>query len=268
MSIPPPSLNVACRRARAWISRALDDDLDEASRLRLEQHVGTCPECERHREVLQQGRMLLRSSEAEPSENFEWKVQLGIQRALRERAAAAEDPSPSSRGFWRPAVASAAAVALLVVGAGQVVLPGGSGGDGAVSSPGTATLGTQVAVEAEPEPEPDLSGGVPGDPIEFDAVTQRYDFTNVGSIDDRFKSDSYSRPRGGARLDTSFPAPDLFREVMSDAVPRVRAPGFFVPMGHDDGLPVLNLRIYGSRLRPSSGPADSSGGVRGGLDPR
>ena len=265
MSIPRPSLNMACRRARTWISRSLDDDLDEGTLLRLEEHVGSCAECRRHREVLLQGRTLLRGSEAEPSENFEWKVQLGIQRALRERAAEASAPEERRGSFWRPAMASAAAVALLVVGAGQMMLqtPEPAPNGGAASVLGTSAPASRVA-----EATPDLSGGVPGVPIELDATGSNFGIRTVGSLGDRFKGDLYAPVRREGDPRSTFPTAELFREVMGGTMPRVGAPGFLLSTPRGDGVQVLNLRIYGSTLRPSAGARDSvaDGGTR--VDPR
>ena len=136
MSFLPASRSRDCRRARTWISRALDDDLGEAERVRLGEHIGVCSECRRHQDVLEQGRHWMRSAEAEPSENFEWKVQLGIQKALRERAAEATGAAivGESPSFWRPALASAVAMTVLVVGMGAWLLPGSGTGTGRRSS--------------------------------------------------------------------------------------------------------------------------------------
>lgn len=249
MSFERPSLNVACRRARTWISRSMDDDLDEASRLRLNDHIASCAECRRHQEVLAQGRTLLRGAEAEPSDNFEWKVQLGIQRALRERAAV--ELEPRTTGFWRPALSSAAAVALLVVGAGWFLLPehqSASSGGGILADP-------MPRIASSPVDEPDLSGAVPGTPIEIDATGSDFGIRTVGSFDERFRGDLYDpirRSPGSADVEA---VSELFREVVRGTMPGLRP----LPKGHpwpvhgrtvggSRGVQILNLQIHGSKM--------------------
>lgn len=112
-----------CRQAQRLISLALDEPLSEYDRSHLGQHLESCDACVHHRAVLLRGRELLSDGLAEPPENFEWKVQLGIQRALRAGAAAAELPVPRRR-FWLPVASSAAAVASVVIVAGALWLKG------------------------------------------------------------------------------------------------------------------------------------------------
>jgi len=201
MSFLPPSRSRDCRRARTWISRALDDDLGETERVRLGEHIGACPECRRHQEVLEQGRQWMLAAEAEPSENFEWKVQLGIQKALRERAAEATDTAIVGErwSFWRPAVASALAVTVLVVGMGAWLLPGdgtGTIGDGRdVEAPVGAT--SLVGARTVGEEEPDLSGAVRTNPFEIDVTDGDFGIRTVGGPG--FRDDLYAPVREGRR---------------------------------------------------------------------
>ena len=250
MKFHSPTRFAACQRARAWISRALDDDLDEATSLRLGEHVAGCTECRRHQEVLEQGRVMLRSAEAEPSENFEWKVQLGIQRALRERAAGDVVPTPNV-GFWRPAVASAAVVAVTVVGLGLAFLPGN--GPTNTTSP---TIGDPWA--ANGQIEPDLSGGVPAVPIEFDAISSNFGIRTVGgstATDVRFQGDLHEQVRDANRR---------VRPSVGSAIPGSDLPasGYWHP--HPWGrsttpdVQVLQLRYFGSRLPSATASGDSS----------
>lgn len=251
MSFASSSLNVACRRARTWISRSMDDDLDEASRLRLNEHIGSCAECRRHQEILLQGRAVLRGAEAEPSDNFEWKVQLGIQKALRERASAAEVDARRV-GFWRPAVASAAAVALLVIGAGQVLLPG----DEASSEQPDTTVGAARVVEAAPVATPDLSGGVPGTPIEVDATGSGFGIRTVGSFGDRFKGDLYDPMRSANPHPPTIPSPAAFRDMMRTSTPGFR-PVLDGAARSASGVQILNWQIRRARIPASATVGDS-----------
>lgn len=178
-----------CRKSREFVSLALDDLLDEADRLALTEHLGACPRCRRHEAVLLRGRQALRSVEPELSENFEWKVQLGIQKAMRERAASRYRlPEGTRRPFWRPALASAVAVAALVVLVGAPLLraPDGAPGSGSPSPlAGSAT--------------PDLSGAVRVSPLDIDVTRPGFGIRTVGTslpvLDPRLGSDSFEADR-------------------------------------------------------------------------
>jgi hypothetical protein len=241
-----------CSRARELVSLGLDDLLDEVQRIELTAHLGQCEDCLKHQEVLERGRAALQNVLAEPSENFEWKVQLGIQRALRERAAAAERPTGS---FWRPALASAAAVAALVVGLGSWWLPDGAVQPRSVSAPalGNAVpLGSSLVIDTEAaDVVPDLSGAIPGRVFEMDATRDGFGIRTVSrtSIDPRFAGDLYE-PMRDVR-DRSWlegaPAPGgtvLFRgHISTPWNPTARTWQI-----RSDGVQVLNLQLRGSTL--------------------
>jgi hypothetical protein len=114
-----------CHKAQEFISLSLDDAIGEYDRSQLSQHLESCAECADYQSILQRGTDVLRSAPlVSPSDNFEWKVQLGIQRALREGASAEAAPVRASR-LWLPAGLSAAASALLVIGLGWASLSTG-----------------------------------------------------------------------------------------------------------------------------------------------
>jgi hypothetical protein len=147
-----------CNNAHQLISIALDEPLSEYDRSGLERHLESCPACARHRALLLRGRELLGVGLVAPAENFEWKVQLGIQRALRAGAAAAELPR-SPRRFWLPAGASAIVVASLVVIAGTFWLRS----HGLEEVTPTRDV-AQIALHEETRPTvPNLEGAVPVD---------------------------------------------------------------------------------------------------------
>jgi hypothetical protein len=118
-----------CSDVRLLISTSMDETLAEYERAGLARHLASCADCVQYQSQLAQGHELLRSHLAAPAVNFEWKVQLKIQQALREAAARRE--SPPRQRFWLPVGASAlvvAAVVVLVGGAwilGRTSLPGG-----------------------------------------------------------------------------------------------------------------------------------------------
>lgn len=112
-----------CRAAKSLISRSFDEPIREYDRSRLEEHVQGCPDCATHVRVLERGRSLLQAAtQVAPSENFEWKVQLAIQKALRQKAHESLELTPR-RGFWQPLLLSTVGVASLVVVLGLLFLP-------------------------------------------------------------------------------------------------------------------------------------------------
>ena len=173
-----------CSKARELISDALDARLDERGGLDLSHHLDGCPDCRRHQEVLERGQSLLRQDTVEPSANFEWKVQLKIQQALREKAAV-DEPVGGWR-FWRPALASATGVAAVVLVFGALVLPQ-TQNDPASDRGETLPAATLLAAERGPaddiasavEAEPDLSGAVRGKPLRINAASGGFGIRTV-----------------------------------------------------------------------------------------
>lgn len=169
-----------CNKAREWISDSLDSRLDERKGLELSEHLADCPDCRTHQTVLEQGQAMLRQEMVEPSENFEWKVQLKIQQALRDKAVA-DEPLTGWR-FWRPALASAASVALLVVVAGGLLL---TRDDPTRPQPLRASpaadfaLSEPMAVEEGEMSEPDLSGAVRSQPLRVNAASGGFGIRTV-----------------------------------------------------------------------------------------
>jgi hypothetical protein len=168
-----------CSKARELISDSLDSRLDESRGLELSRHLDDCADCRTHESVLQAGQALLRQDLVEPSENFEWKVQLKIQQALRDKVVA-EEPLTGWR-FWRPALASASSVALVVVMAGAFLLSQDSD-PGSPSSPSPvadfAAPRNLALQEAQPA-EPDLSGAVRSQPLRVNAASGGFGIRTV-----------------------------------------------------------------------------------------
>lgn len=168
-----------CSKAREFISDALDARLDERTGLDLSLHLDDCPDCRTHQQVLTDGQALLRQEVVQPSENFDWKVQLKIQQALREKAAGPD--AVSGWAFWRPALASATAVALVVlVGGGLMLAPRWT--NSPVPSDASGTAGFAVARSA-PESgttaQPDLSGGVRRQPLRINTASGGFGIRTV-----------------------------------------------------------------------------------------
>lgn len=253
------SLNqLRCSRAREWVSLALDDQLDEAGRIQLASHLVECADCRQHQMVLEHGSTALRSNLAEPSENFEWRVQLGIQRALRDAAVGSQRASGS---FWRPALASAAGVAALVVGLGSFwlldanVAPGGSD---PVRSAAQRPAASVVASLPDDAAAPDLSGAVPGKVFEFDATRDGFGIRTVSrtTADPRFSGDLYETVRDGRRVGSVADAEGWIRLGAHEGIQwrRITSSG---PL-RGRSVQVLNLRLSGSTLPTVRSESDSS----------
>lgn len=87
-----------CRRAKGLIYDFIDGDIDDRSRVALEQHLRECKSCEDLSVGLTKSLDLLHQVEpVEPDENFTWKVRL---RLARERNALI-DPVLSQRSWAR-----------------------------------------------------------------------------------------------------------------------------------------------------------------------
>jgi len=105
-----------CSKAQVNISAVMDGELDQAARAELGQHLETCPDCVLYQQELEKCRVLLRESESAPSAQFEWKIQLGIAKALREHAS---HSSVEREGrFWLPAGVTAVVTAGLILAVG------------------------------------------------------------------------------------------------------------------------------------------------------
>lgn len=111
-----------CRKSQKDISRAIDGELSERERARLEKHLAACPECRSLSEDL--GRIVAGAARLEtptPSD----KVWSAIRAELvKGKAASVRIEAPRRQRFWlgAPALryAGAAALALLLIVAGVV----------------------------------------------------------------------------------------------------------------------------------------------------
>ncbi len=126
-----------CSKAQLLISAAMDGEITAPEGIALGEHLDACSDCRRYQEDLLGCHRLLQESELAPSAQFEWKVQLGIRKALRKEAARDEERAPGR--FWTPVGWTAALSASLVILLGLWLLPGGGGQDPA--GPGPASRG-------------------------------------------------------------------------------------------------------------------------------
>jgi anti-sigma factor RsiW len=106
-----------CRRAKTLIYDFIDGMIGDQDRVSLETHLGECPSCESMATSLSKSLDLLHAvPQVQPSDNFNWKVRLGIAQA---RNAVADD-AVTSRGWlraWNIRFALSAASTFVVVAA-------------------------------------------------------------------------------------------------------------------------------------------------------
>jgi hypothetical protein len=134
-----------CFNARKQINQEMDGLLPARKLRSLEEHVGRCNACAEYRADLETGRRLLRASTSEPSEAFEWTLQLKLNRALKEAAGNGvpwEEPSRGPAGWLRSFAFSSLGGVAVALAFAIWVLPQHAG----------APTGTQLADAASGEP--------------------------------------------------------------------------------------------------------------------
>ena len=124
-----------CSKAREFLSRHLDDSLPPVETGDLDRHLDDCRECRDYREDLRIGQRLLAATEPELPENFDWKLQLQLNRTLREAAGEAVLPwhedGPADRwsflrNFGTATAAGLAAVLSVAMFLGPQLMPQGA----------------------------------------------------------------------------------------------------------------------------------------------
>lgn len=147
-----------CNKAQAWLSLEMDGQLGPECVPPLQQHLSSCGVCRAYRDDLLVGRRIVRTASPTLPDSFDWKLQLRLNRALREAARDASAPWPQPAAGWRywllragfsatVGLAAVLAVAMLLP-AGPTLLPAGES-PSARSAP-IARLPVQVAAPVEP----------------------------------------------------------------------------------------------------------------------
>jgi len=118
-----------CRTAKDYFCRNRDGTLDEAERMRLQEHLDQCPECaEFCGEMDGCLEMLGNLSELDVSENFEWNLKRRIamekSRVMRNRATA-----EVGGWVWGSKFIAATAATVIIALAGAWMLAGRDSGD-------------------------------------------------------------------------------------------------------------------------------------------
>jgi hypothetical protein len=141
-----------CRTAKDYFCRNRDGTLDEAARMRLQEHLSQCPECtEFCGEMDGCLEMLEDLSEIEVSENFEWNLK---RRIAMEKSKAMRSRGVSDVGglVWGSKFVAAAAATLVIALAGAWMLAGRESVD--------LTAGERLAQETVRTSAPEQRGEV------------------------------------------------------------------------------------------------------------
>jgi len=129
-----------CNRIQQWISQEMDGQLAPEHVAPLAEHLQSCTECRGFQHDLQVGARMLRATEPTLGDDFDWKLQLRLSRAMREAAQQAH-PWQDAPSRWRPWLTRAGfsgAVGLAAVLTLALLLP-----------PGTLTTGPEAATVAD-----------------------------------------------------------------------------------------------------------------------
>jgi hypothetical protein len=169
-----------CRRAKTLIFDFIDGMIGDQDRVALETHLTECTSCESMAASLSKSLDLLHSvPQVQPSDNFNWKVRLGITHA---RNAAVTDIATERAWLrsWNVRFAFSAISTFVVVATTGYFLTRSSivpGGDRVVSDPVSVAETVAAKHGVENPPAPKKAGGTtfydnmasPGSPI----VTER-----------------------------------------------------------------------------------------------
>ena len=107
-----------CSKAQEFLSLDLDGVLPPDATVKLRDHLDTCGDCAQYREDLLLGSRMLAATEPEISDNFEWKLQLRLNQALKESVGEVAYPwteSPVDRWTWVRNFGTAASFGLAAV---------------------------------------------------------------------------------------------------------------------------------------------------------
>lgn len=107
-----------CNKAREYLSLEFDGGLPPDSTRQLSDHLDSCGDCREYRADLQMGQRILQATEPQLPDNFDWKLQLKLNQALKETVGDVAYPweeAPSDRWRWFRNFGSAAAVGMAAV---------------------------------------------------------------------------------------------------------------------------------------------------------
>ncbi len=107
-----------CNKAQEYLGLDLDGVLPPDATVELTSHLDSCGDCREFREDLLLGRRILQATDPELPDNFDWKLQLRLNQAIKETAGEVAYPweeKPADRWRWWRNFGSAAAVGMAAV---------------------------------------------------------------------------------------------------------------------------------------------------------
>ena len=154
-----------CGKARTMINLEMDGMLPPEQTPHLDEHLAQCDGCRDFRADLDLGGRMIRATAAEPSDAFEWKLQLKLNRALQEAAGHGTPWQENERGSWfawlRTFGLSSAAGLALVLAVTTWVLPHGLERAAAPTGPVAARSLDGSATVSEPSDRLSLQPATP-----------------------------------------------------------------------------------------------------------
>lgn len=114
-----------CSKAQEYLSLEQDGMLPPGATVQLSEHLDSCAGCREYREDLLLGRRFLQATEPELPDNFDWKLQLRLNQALKEAAGEVAYPweeDTGGRWTWVRNFGTAAAVGMAAVLALAIVM--------------------------------------------------------------------------------------------------------------------------------------------------
>lgn len=107
-----------CNKAQEYLSLEIDDLCPPDSTIKLREHLDGCADCREYQADLQMGRRLLDATEPQLSDNFDWRLQLKLNRTLQASVGEVAYPWEEKgvdRWAWLRNFGTAAAVGLAAV---------------------------------------------------------------------------------------------------------------------------------------------------------
>lgn len=173
-----------CSKAQEYLSLEMDGAVPPDVTAGLQEHLDACPDCRVYRHDLQLGRRLLAATEPTLSDNFDWKLQLRLNQALKETAGEVAYPWSEPRvdpWVWVRNFGAAAAMGLAAVLAVAVFLgPFGQPAQGPLVVP--STLPSTLAGDRLPLESRFSVGGQLGRPVSTASPFQQ-SRTGAGILD-------------------------------------------------------------------------------------
>jgi hypothetical protein len=138
-----------CHKAQDYISQEMDEHLPPAVTVKLTEHLDSCSHCRDYRDDLLLARRAIAATTPELPDNFEWKLQLKLNRTLQQTAGATAYPwheTDQDKWRWLRNFGAAAAVGMAAILA--VAMFVGPVGDGEQDQGSPANVGSPGFVQS------------------------------------------------------------------------------------------------------------------------